>query len=506
MLKISEVKSKLTIKTLPVLFLVFVTVWLRFVNLGYSDYQGDEIKALFLPDPGQTSMGFLMEQRKGPVQFLVTYGMKVFSPDYLNQFVMRLPFAIAGVLAVYFFYKFVKLHFDEKIALYSSLFMAMNGFFVAFSRLVQYQAFTFLFFILALYFFSLTIKDAKWQIKGWYVGVIFWALSILAHYDGGFIAPFVLYILVRWFKEDPAGKKLEMKVKVKHILASALIFLGLLSVFFVPYVFSISEATRDYWLNRLSGGEGKISSSIVTFKVYNPKLMFYIYTGLSVISLIKFKKIWPVVVWTAFPLFIWEVITSVPGTHIYNYVLPITILAAFGITVIEGQIIKILKPKFGKILNVLGLTILFMFMFFLSHTVFVNNTIEYPWEDEKFLIWTLNRPNPIFHLSLFGFPYNRQWETIGAAINASDVEYYSTNERDSISRFYVTKPKDTNNAGYYVSVNSPQSFSPPFLQEKAVYWGENYEPVMMINRGEKILARIYLMPVGDLKDVRGLGY
>ena len=496
----------LKIKALPLLFLIFVTLWLRLVNLGYSDYQGDEIKALFLPDVGQTGLQFLMEQRKGPVQFLVTYAMQIFSSDYLNQFVMRLPFAIAGILAVYFFYKFVKLHFDEKTTLYASLFMAMNGFFVAFSRLVQYQAFTLLFCILALYFFSLTIKDARWKIKGWYIGAIFWALSILAHYDGGFIAPFVLYILVRWFKEDADGKKLEGKVKIKHILLSGLIFLGLLSIFFVPYVFSISEATKDYWLNRLSGGEGKISSSIVTFKVYNPKLMFYIYAGLSATSLIKFKKIWPIVMWAAFPLFVWEVITSVPGTHIYNYVLPITILVALGITVIEEQVIKVLKPKFGKILNVLGLMILFVFTFFLSHTVFVNNTTEYPWEDEKFLIWTLNKPNPIFHLSLFGFPYNRQWETIGSVINASDVEYYSTNERDSISRFYVTKPKDTNNAGYYVSVNSPQSFSPPFLQEKSVYWGENHDPVMEIRRGEKVLVRIYLMPTGGLKDIRSLGY
>ena len=63
MQKLRELTDKLTFKHLPLLFLVVVTLWLRVANLGYSDYQGDEIKALFLPDPGQTATQFLMEQR-----------------------------------------------------------------------------------------------------------------------------------------------------------------------------------------------------------------------------------------------------------------------------------------------------------------------------------------------------------------------------------------------------------------------------------------------------------
>ena len=58
---------KVKAKLLPVVFLVFATLWLRLVNLGYSDYQGDEIKALSLPGSDQGLVGFLIEQRKGPV-------------------------------------------------------------------------------------------------------------------------------------------------------------------------------------------------------------------------------------------------------------------------------------------------------------------------------------------------------------------------------------------------------------------------------------------------------
>ena len=35
-----------------------ISVWLRFVNLGYSDFQGDEIRAFFIPDKGQSKRIF----------------------------------------------------------------------------------------------------------------------------------------------------------------------------------------------------------------------------------------------------------------------------------------------------------------------------------------------------------------------------------------------------------------------------------------------------------------
>ncbi|MCK5429178.1 MAG: hypothetical protein KAI94_06885 [Anaerolineales bacterium] len=77
---------KVKAKLLPVVFLVFATLWLRLVNLGYSDYQGDEIKALYLPDTGQSLTDYLFLQRKGPTQFITSYLIYLFHPSYTNQF------------------------------------------------------------------------------------------------------------------------------------------------------------------------------------------------------------------------------------------------------------------------------------------------------------------------------------------------------------------------------------------------------------------------------------
>jgi len=85
---------------------------LRFINLGYSDYQGDEIKAFFNPKEDGDYIQFLLDQRKGPNQFLVTGAIKGFTNNFENYFLTRLPFAMAGILSIYVFYLVVKRLFN----------------------------------------------------------------------------------------------------------------------------------------------------------------------------------------------------------------------------------------------------------------------------------------------------------------------------------------------------------------------------------------------------------
>ena len=71
--------------------ILLLGAFLRFYNLGYSDYQGDEIKALFNVRNDKNFFEFLFEQKKGPNQFLVTSALRGVSSNYLNYFVMRFP-------------------------------------------------------------------------------------------------------------------------------------------------------------------------------------------------------------------------------------------------------------------------------------------------------------------------------------------------------------------------------------------------------------------------------
>lgn len=506
---------------------VAVAAPLRLINLGYSDFQGDEIKALFLQVPDV--FRFLMEQRKGPVQFVVTALVKVFDPAYSNHYFDRLPFALAGILSVFFFYKFVELHWNKKLAFYASFFLATNGFIVAFNRIIQYQSFVILFMCAALYFFSLAVAGQKIKVWALYMGMFMWAFSVLSHYDGVFIAPFVFYLLFIFFKHPG----LQIRRKATHFLISGALAAILLAAFYVPFVMSLDTSTTDYWMGRINGDSIKISSSTYLFTVYQPIYVFHIYYILFVLGIFYFLKlakpdfsktafrslkrkvieifsegsnVW-LVVWFLLSFLTMEVLINIPGTHIFTYIIPAIIIMANGIEIIENIGKRLITPELGTVVAKLCVAVVFVFIFMQSYTIFVDNSSEYPWEYEKFYSWTLAKPSANYHLSLFGFPYYRNWDSISEFIKEdAQSDYYGTNERDSIVRYYVPLKKNTDSAGYYIFISNPQTFADKFRGEKLVYWASKNDPYKIFYDRNREIARVYLMPAGTEAELKLRGY
>lgn len=502
--------------------LVVLAAVLRFFNLGYSDYQGDEIKALYLPEQGQSFSNYFIDQRKGPVQFLITYGLRFLNPDYTNQLMMRIPFALAGVLAVYFFYKLVRFHFGRRAALLSGLLLASSGFFVAFSRIVQYQSFVVFFMVLSLYMFTLSVKDERRKYCGLFWGFVFWALGILSHYDAVFMFPFVFYLLSVWVKRN-----LKSNTKAyKTLLVSLAVSGAMLLSFYIPFVLSISDSTLAYWGGRISGDvSAKISSSRYLFTVYQPIYVIHFYIlaslagfaflyykayGLHLPKKLLFKKAASYIslfLWFALPFVFMEKFVYIPGTHIYAYLLPLMVIMSIGL---DG-IYQLLTEKFSATVLVWAyqvvMFLIFTFIFAQSYAVFVDNRQEYPWEPEKFFIWTFPEPTPIYHLSLFGFPYFRDWEGIGAFVKQyPEITAYSTNERKSIARYYVPLEKDTDRAGFYIHIRNPQTFTEEASGAKSKYWMEKYDPIFTLTRHNQDYVRMYIMEPGGLKELNEKGY
>ncbi|MBW6441879.1 glycosyltransferase family 39 protein [Patescibacteria group bacterium] len=514
---------------------------LRFINLGYSDFQGDEIKALYLPTQGEGFFSYIMDQRKGPIQFIITYILKLFDPGYNTYFFLRIPFAIAGFLSVIYFYKLVKLHFNKKIAFYSSLFFATNGFFIAFSRIIQYQSFVILFMILCLYFLSLAGKYDQYKYKGIFWGLIFWSISLLSHYDGFFIFPFVSYLIFKWFKNSNLEKVKKIKLFVISGFMSALLVLS----FYIPFLLSLSGSTLEYWSGRISGDvSGKISSSRYLFTVYQPIYSIHIYVALFTLGvafilsgllsekILKIKKL-PQFIRDFFThtteimeiikkdkikilaLFLWfgityaffEFFVYISGTHIYTYLVSAFIFLAFGLVTLESIVFKIFELQLVKIFNFLGVLVLFLFLASQSYAVFVDNYREYPWEEEDFLVWRFPKPNPMFHVSSFGFPYYRNWRGIRDFINSHPEIYsYNTNEKNSISRYYVRLEKDTDKSGFYIHIKDPQSFTGDIPHEKGQYWSSKYSPVFTLTRYGRAMVNLYIMEQGSLEEIIEKGF
>jgi hypothetical protein len=489
----------------PLAVLSLTALWLRLANLGYSDYQGDEIAVLTQPAPGQNWLAFIFEQRRGPIQFLITQIFQLVYPSNSSEFLTRMPFALAGALSVLIFYALIKQHIGKRPALFAALFMAINGLFVGLTRIVQYQAYVLLFSITALYFFSLAIYSPRWKITGIYSGFAFWTLAVLTHYDSVFISPFVAFLLYRWYR---GNSEQSVAARLRRIGMPAGAGLVILVSFYAFLLLSASPDSQAYWLGRLTGGGDTVGipSSIVTFQLYNPLFVLPIYVGLGLFSIVEIKRTLPFIGWFLFAWIVMELLVNDPGTHIYTYLLPASVFLGIGLDRLVETLRKISPVHIFGTAGLILPVVVFGGLFGLSHLIFVDHTPEYPWEARGFLFWKIERPSSEYKLWVFGFPYRRHWEEIGEFATSAGDRKYLTNEKDSIAEYYLAPLSRSGDPDLYIQIMNPQSFIERLANEKIRYWTRHYPPDRTYQNGEQVVAEIYLLPPGTLDEIRAAGY
>lgn len=451
------------LKILLYLFLVLVTIFLRFTQLGFSDFYGDETKVFYLRKD-VSAKDHLLNQRKGPVQFLVAWSAEKTFGTY-DELTTRIPFAIAGTLAVFAFYFVVRLLFDEKIAYLSTLLFSLNGFFIAFSRTVQYQSFLLLFGFLSILFtlFYIKSKDnpqklneyfdkAKLRFKSilflnkllsmlqnyffqfmLFLTGIFLALAYLSHWDAVFfdIAVGTLFIKYFFYIKGPNFSKKIIKEFLVYLLIPFLLVLG---TFFIPYITQgyFSEQVSGYMSRRLSGSSLLPNDSLLTYQIYNISLAFLLIFAFAINTLTKrytFEKIF-LLIWFVVPFVLFEFVISNPGTHIYNYVIPLLILASIGFFELFDCINGLRK----KFLLLFGIILLLSMIYASSFTFVPSLNNGYPWNK----IAKQKQANQIF---LYGFPYKGGWQDIRAYFGQDNgvnrPRSFYTNDNVTIGEYYL---------------------------------------------------------------------
>ncbi|MFC1722177.1 glycosyltransferase family 39 protein [Patescibacteria group bacterium] len=308
-------------------FVLFVSFFLRFWQLGFSHFYGDETKTFYL-DKTVSATKYLLDQRKGPVQFLAVWVMEKVVGGY-DEFYTRLPFAWAGFLSVLVLYLLLDKIFNKRVALIGTTLFGLNGFYIAFSRTTQYQSFLVFFGLLSIYFGYLYYESSLKNKNQYLVlSAVMLAGAYLCHYDALFFDVAVGFILLKKIFED--------KRSVIEILKYFLVpFLVVISIFYVPYYiygYYVSN-TANYVGRRLVGKDLLQNLSWYTFWIYNPQI---IWAFLSVFIVPYFYKqsSWKrnfVLFWFLFSIIFFEFIFSNPGTHIHNYFLPFMILVSLGI-------------------------------------------------------------------------------------------------------------------------------------------------------------------------------
>jgi lysylphosphatidylglycerol synthetase-like protein (DUF2156 family) len=161
---------------LPLALILCGAAALRMIYLGYSQFQGDEIQALY--PIGVAFPASLLEQLKGPVQLLLTAAVHVLTGDY-GEWETRLPFSLASLLGVYAIYLVTRDAFGRRPALWAAALVGSCGLLVAFGRIVQYQAFV----MLAVTSSALFLVRGSGDRPRDSISLISFAFGVLAHYD-----------------------------------------------------------------------------------------------------------------------------------------------------------------------------------------------------------------------------------------------------------------------------------------------------------------------------------
>lgn len=237
----------------------------RLPNLGWSEFQGDE--ALVLHKAAATIDGrhdAIFVHKKGPAEILVTAEVYALTRR-IDERAARLPFALAmlsGLAALVVVGRglFAGAR-GTAVGVAAAAILSLNGFFVAFGRVVQYQALVFLFGTLALWcawrYRHADDDDGHGRSSGrWLVlCAVFLACGLLSHYDAGLVAPAIGYLVVaRWRAVPGALRRERWAVAASFALGTAL-----LASFYVPLVRHpyFQSTTLRYLVDvRLGGGGG----------------------------------------------------------------------------------------------------------------------------------------------------------------------------------------------------------------------------------------------------------
>lgn len=436
---------------LLITFLLVISAIARVWGLGFSHFYGDETKTLYLDKTIPASVYFL-DQRKGPMQFFITWVVEKLSGGY-DEFWIRFPFALAGILSVLVFYILVKKLFDIKVATVAAVLYSFNGFSVAFSRTAQYQSPLILFGLSGMFLFLL-YRDTGRKIF-LILAALLYTLAFYCHYDAVFYLVPVLFFV--------------KKANLKEVsLYFAVPIITLMSIFYIPYVYKgyFASTTLGYLSRRLSGSsEALPNSSLYTFSVYNPFVLLlpFLIVGAAFALTVLKKNSRFMLAWFLIPFVVFELVFKSPGTHILHYYLPVYILSALGwvyFTNKQGIILKRLLMSLVVLVSVAQI--------FSSYYVFIPTFgANYPWISSKLAFLSFPQAQRKYQLFLYGFPYNRGWSQISEYLNVQKgARGFYTNDNTVVAKYYVKKLDITIAAPdfypqYYVYVYNNQEFKYP---------------------------------------------
>jgi 4-amino-4-deoxy-L-arabinose transferase-like glycosyltransferase len=258
---------------LSLLAVLFLACTLRLPLFGYSELQDDEIDvantAMRVIQGDQTA---LLVDRRGPAQPRITAAFSVLAgrPD---EWILRAPAVLANVTAVVSVFVLAWYMFGVPVGLLSGLLISIEGFTLAYGRVVQMQSTLLLMMVLSvlcLYLFLKTESETE-GVRYQVLGALFLAFGLLAHYEMLMMLPVLAFLYYARY-----GRR-SWRANRRGLLISALIVAVVAGVFYLAFALNPAfRATFDYYRQNIDSRlpRDNLQQFMLVGTFYNSTLFF----------------------------------------------------------------------------------------------------------------------------------------------------------------------------------------------------------------------------------------
>ncbi len=489
--------------------LVIVAGILRLPGLDYAEFQDDEVSVIWHSAEAIQGRGdALFIHDKGPAEILLTTAVYSYV-DRLNEAAARFSFAIAGIVGLLALYWLGWRLFSPLAGWSAAILLAVDGYFVGFARIVQYQSIVLLMVVLVAGIMLKYAERPATRPVYLYFAALFTATGILAHYEAALVlVPAGVFALISMRHGDSTLRR------YRHLVLAALLGAAILAAFYAPFSLhprfarTFSEITQ----NRI--GAGFPYNNLVDFFtrtiIYSSTYYLLAITLGVVIALAGIYRralprwaVWPAIavlvgglvltfyrpewftlggrdhiwlffaaalapplltrnlpakqravwLWFAAALILALFFVQKPRTHVYNFFIPWALLVGY----VCAQTWRAVDGRLGrdKALAV-GLPAAAALILLFGNYVYWLFTYN---GAEVLRTWQDNRPAGYWtpyaephQNAMFGFPFKNGWKVVGALYASGELDGpYARNGKRGVANWYTRGVGDcARDARYYV--------------------------------------------------------
>ncbi|GIV75683.1 MAG: hypothetical protein KatS3mg050_0077 [Litorilinea sp.] len=457
--------------------LLVVAAFLRMGHLGYAEYHGDEARAVLRAAAvlqGYEDVLFL--HKKGPAEIVIPAALFALT-GRLTEAAARLPFALAGLAALGAVWLLGRQLFNPRTAWIATWLLAVDGYLIGFSRIVQYQSLILLTTPLVLLSLHRLVVEPRAPARRLTLAALMLATGLLAHYEAVWAAIPAAFLLAHLLWPAAGQSSIPPRIWVRALAVAVAVGGAVAASFYVPFIFHPRfTGTITYLLDRRIGGDSLPYNNLADFfgrtTVYSSTYYLILLVGLALIALLGLyrrslgragsllagglavaallatfhRADWLTVggvdwtfapfliflalawtlprvsvaertlwLWLGVPFVVTLFFMAKPRTHVYVFFPPWALLAAYA----AGQGWQQLRGagKAGQLLRQLGAVagagLLLAFVNY-AYWYFVHTDVEI------LRTWQENRPQGYWtaydvpdNRALFGFPLNNGWKVVG---------------------------------------------------------------------------------------------